>query len=139
MNGSNKLLAVGLMAGLLVCGGFLGVAVDRYLLSRSACPKAGTEKQGRPGRRTRAQKVERLTKLFTKRLDLTAEQQKVVRKSLEQSFDEMKPIRLRIQPELKAVRERAREKIRKVLTAPQRDKYNQMVRRYEARRAKRFR
>ena len=76
--------------------------------------------------------------LFTKRLKLNGEQQKVVRNSLDQSFKEMKPIRRRIQPELKAVRERAREKIRKVLTAAQREKYDQMVRRYEARRAKRF-
>lgn len=137
---SSKVSAIALIISLVLCGALLGVAVDRVYLSCSASEKTGAATTSqRRRRRSRRHKLKRLVDLFKKRLKLTADQEKAVREALAASWEEMKPIRRRIEPELKVLRERARRKIRKALTPEQLKTYEKMVARYEARRAKQFR
>lgn len=136
---SSKASAVALIVSLVLCGALLGVAIDRVYLSCSASEKTeDANKARRRRRRGRKHKLKRLMRLFKKRLKLTADQERVVREALGASWEEMKPIRRRIEPELKVLRERARLKIRNALTPEQLKTYEKMVARYEARRAKRF-
>ena len=134
---SNKTVAILLMVGLLVCGGLLGVAVDRLFLTETVAPKTDNNRTRRR-KKDRKKRLERLIKRFRKRLDLTEKQEQVVRDALTESFATTAGIRKRLEPELRTVREKAREKIRKVLTKGQLGKYEEMVNRYEKRRARRY-
>lgn len=134
---SNKAVAVGLTAGLLLCGFLLGVAADRLYLSGKDSRRCKDQAKSRK-RLTGKEKMERLTRRFRKRLELTDQQEKVVLDALLESNEEMKPIKLKIEPELRAVRLRAQEKIFKVLDPKQRKKYEEMVKRYERKRTRKF-
>lgn len=141
---AKNIKALGLMLGLLLAGALLGGTVVYYFVCESVSPDERTDLDGKKlgrrrkkrSRRYSAERRERLVAKFKKSLDLTKDQEEVVREALKESWDAMREIRRRIRPELQREREKTRDKIRKVLTSDQKAAYEEMIRRYEKRRAK---
>jgi hypothetical protein len=115
--------AVMLLFAILACGVGIGISVGRVLWGPVAAP------------RTSEERTARLVERFRRELDLAGEQARVVAEALRRSRAETEDIRRRIEPELRAVRDRARSEIAKVLAPAQREKFREIVERYEARRA----
>jgi hypothetical protein len=117
-----QFLAVALLAVLLGGGVALGVVIDRTWLRPEA----------REGDRT-----QRLLARFRDKLGLDAEQERAVGQALRRGRAELDAIRARIEPELTAARKRMRAEVSRVLRPDQRARYEEMVARYEAKRASR--
>jgi len=102
-------------------GGVLGFAFAHH---SSAAPKAiGPEAR-------RAQRREQLIR----EVGLDAEQQKQVIGILDQSQSEYKAVHVVMDPQIEAVRQKTRDKIRAVLTAGQRPKFEEFLQRIDAER-----
>jgi Spy/CpxP family protein refolding chaperone len=102
-------------------GGVLGFAFAHH---SSAAPKAiGPEAR-------RAQRREQLIR----EVGLDAEQQKQVIGILDQSQSEYKAVHAVMDPQIEAVRQKTRDKIRAVLTAGQRPKFEEFLQRIDAER-----
>ena len=139
-----KSKAAFLLGGLFLAGVLLGVALDRYVLNEVFLePESSPVRRWRHRRhrksKDQAKKLDRLVSRFKRKLGLNAEQEKVVRKALEQSWQETNAVRLKIEPRLRAIRQSHRKKILQVLDPKQRKRYERMVRRYEEKRALRLR
>jgi hypothetical protein len=137
---SGKTKAALLMAGIFLAGVALGVALDRFVIEQLVSEEspASVASRRRRRRRDRRKRLDRLVRRFNRKLGLSEEQEKVVRKALEQTWQETKRIKRKVEPELREVRETHREKIRNALEPDQLERYDRMVRRYEERRARRL-
>lgn len=137
---SGKTKAALLMAGIFLAGVALGVALDRFVIEQLVSEEspASVARRRRRRRRDRRKRLDRLVRRFNRKLGLSEEQEKVVREALEQTWQETKRIKRKVEPELREVRETHREKIRNALEPDQLERYDRMVRRYEERRARRL-
>jgi hypothetical protein len=137
---SGKTKAALLMAGIFLAGVALGVALDRFVIEQLVSEEspASVASRRRRRRRDRRKRLDRLVRRFNRKLGLSEEQEKVVREALEQTWQETKRIKRKVEPELREVRETHREKIRNALEPDQLERYDRMVRRYEERRARRL-
>jgi hypothetical protein len=128
------------MAGIFLAGVALGVALDRFVIEQLVSEEspASVASRRRRRRRDRRKRLDRLVRRFNRKLGLSEEQEKVVREALEQTWQETKRIKRKVEPELREVRETHREKIRNALEPDQLERYDRMVRRYEERRARRL-
>jgi Spy/CpxP family protein refolding chaperone len=83
------------------------------------------------------QRYERLLERFNSKLGLTPEQKELVRAVLEVKRLKIEALRAATKPKFDEIRDSARAEIRKILTPEQQAKFDEMQKRWEARREKR--
>jgi hypothetical protein len=115
-----------LLFAILGCGFAIGVSADRLWLAPHSPARSAESDEAR---------IEHLLGMFREKLDLDREQARVVGEALRRSREEVARIRERVAPELRAVRARTRAEIGAALRPAQRQAYDRMVERYEAKRA----
>jgi flagellar basal body-associated protein FliL len=105
-------------------GGMTGYvfAHQKYAVTNAAAPPSDAAR--------RAQKVQELTS----RVDLTPEQSQQVDAVIADVQLQMKTIRKTLDPQLGEVREKGRERIRAILSAEQRPKFEEFIRKMDAER-----
>jgi Spy/CpxP family protein refolding chaperone len=119
---SSRSKAVLLILGLFLLGAVCGATVERWvLLGRGRPPKAFFSR--RPSfRGPRSQ--ERLIHRFTRHLDLTPEQERKVKRILDESREQMMAQRKEIRKGMKDLLTATRSKIREILTSEQQKEYD---------------
>jgi flagellar basal body-associated protein FliL len=102
-------------------GGLAGYvfAHQKYAVTNAAAPPSDAAK--------RAQKVQELTA----RVNLTPEQSQQVDAVIADVQSQMKTIRKTVDPQLGEVREKGRERIRAILSAEQRPKFEEFIRKMD--------
>jgi hypothetical protein len=126
---------VGALSLVAILGGgvAVGVVLDRHWLR----PRAERQVQVKAPRPGDPGHLDHQVARFRERLKLDAGQEKVVREALRDMNQEVAALRKRIAPEMRTVRARARERVEAVLTAAQKARYAEMIKEWEARRARR--
>jgi len=122
---NSKLIAGIFFIGTLVFGMFAGVVLDRTVL-RPAPSTPGFRSFDRPIDGPRMH-------IFSKRLDLTPEQEKKLDDILESYKPRFGDLRLRMHPRYTALRDSLNADIRAILTPEQQDKFETMLREFKPR------
>jgi len=104
--------------------GFAAGALSLMLYARRSEP-------GRPAGWARKFDRERYVKQLTEAVGLQAGQMGELNSVLDQTREEFIALRTRLQPQFDEVRERARERIRGILTAEQQPRFEAFVRRWD--------
>jgi Spy/CpxP family protein refolding chaperone len=135
MNGSTmnpKLIAGVVFAATLVFGVFAGVVLDRTVLRPQPLRPGFRFLAGSPDARPPQMKM------FSRRLDLTPEQEGKLREILENYRERFGALRMNLHPQYVALRDSLNAEIRAVLTPEQQEKFEAMMREFNLGRHHRF-
>lgn len=108
----SRSLALMFLLGALLVGGALGFTADRVLTS-DRCAKSGDNR--------------RSFAWLTEELHLTPEQSATVDSIVERRHREMRAVIAPVRPQMDAVRDTARQQIRRVLTESQRARFDELL------------
>ena len=108
----SRSLALMFLLGALLVGGALGFTADR-VLSSDRCAKSGDNR--------------RSVAWLTEELHLTPEQSAAVDSIVERRHREMRAVIAPVRPQMDAVRDTARQQIRRVLTESQRTRFDELL------------
>lgn len=117
----SRSLALMFLLGALLVGGALGFTADRVLTS-DRCAKSGDNR--------------RSFAWLTEELHLTAEQSAAVDSIVERRHREMRAVISTVRPQMVAVRDTAREQIRRVLNDTQRARFDELLARKDSEKEK---
>ncbi len=120
----SRFAALGLLLLVLASGAAIGVVVERTWLGA-----------GRATKLTDKERVERLLAKFKKDLTLDAAQEAQMREVMSKGRAAVNAIVARVDPEVQSTRQKTREEITKLLTPAQAERYREMVKRYQAKKA----
>ena len=127
MNARNsRFMVVGLLLLVLGSGVAIGIVLDRLWLGNGAAVAPPASDQ---------QRVEQLLARFKNDLKLDPAQEKSARSILLRGRRDVSALLARIEPEVRASRQKTREEIAKLLTSEQARRYEELVARYRAKRA----
>jgi Spy/CpxP family protein refolding chaperone len=108
----SRSLALMFLLGALLVGGALGFTADR-MLAGGRCAKNGDNR--------------RSFAWLTEELNLTAEQSTAVDSIVERRHREMRAVIAPVRPQMDAVRDTARQQIRRVLDDTQRARFDELI------------
>jgi len=121
----NRFAVLGLFLLVLGSGVAIGVVVERVWLSSGVAARKLTDQE----------RTERLLARFKKNLGLGAAQETKAREVMSRGRTAVSEILARVDPEVRAARQQSRDELTKLLTPEQAAKYQEMVKRYRARKA----
>jgi Spy/CpxP family protein refolding chaperone len=108
----SRSLALMFLLGALLVGGALGFTADR-VLATDRCAKSGDNR--------------RSFAWLTEELDLTPEQSRAVDSIVDRRHREMRAVIAPVRPQMDAVRDTARQQIRRVLNDAQRARFDELL------------
>lgn len=120
----SRSLALMFLLGALLVGGALGFTADRVLTS-DRCAKSGDNR--------------RSFAWLTEELHLTSEQSAAVDSIVERRHREMRAVISTVRPQMVAVRDTARQQIRRVLNDAQRARFDELLARKDSEKEKKTR
>jgi len=124
---NSKLMASIFFLGTLVFGMFAGVVLDRTVLRPAPRVPEFRSFDGPPDAPPRM-------RMFSKRLDLTSEQEQKLEEILESYRMRFGDLRMSMHPRYTALRDSLNADIRAILTAEQQEKFETMLREFKPRR-----
>jgi hypothetical protein len=133
---SMRLLGAVLLAVVLGSGVGVGIALDRLWLRPGAAAGKSQPRATRRDRDPRA-RADRLMRRFRAKLDLDEAQARTVRAAVLEMFTTTRKLRRQVHPAVEQARTQARDRIRAVLRPDQRARYEQLLKTYLERKAKR--
>ena len=122
-NGNAKQRAVLWVFVVFLLGASLGGVLGYHFAGRSQAYAAPVQTEAE----RRAQKVAYLTR----EMNLTSDQQKILDDAIREAQEKIKVVRDASQPQVNAIRQQAREKVRASLTADQLPKYETYLRKLD--------
>lgn len=117
----SRSLALMFLLGALLVGGALGFTADR-VLTGDRCARNGDNRRSRTW--------------LTEELNLTAEQSAAVDSIVERRHREMRSVISTVRPRMDAVRDTARQQIRRVLDDAQRTRFDELIAKKESEKEK---
>lgn len=117
----SRSLALMFLLGALLVGGALGFTADR-VLTGDRCARSGDNRRSRTW--------------LTEELNLTAEQSAAVDSIVERRHREMRSVISTVRPRMDAVRDTARQQIRRVLDDAQRARFDELIAKKESEKEK---
>jgi hypothetical protein len=125
MNGKSKAWALALLVGMLILGGVVGAAVDRFLICQPAT--AAMHERWRGERERERDRREGYLDWLAAELQLTAEQQAELEAIVERHRDEMAAIWQEMRPRFEDLKAQARAEIRSLLSEEQLAAYERLL------------
>ncbi|UCC48245.1 MAG: hypothetical protein JSV41_12365 [Gemmatimonadota bacterium] len=132
MNGKSKAWALALLVGVLILGGGVGTALDRFLFRQPATAAIHERWRGE-GERERDRREGYLEWLAAE-LQLTQDQEAQLEAIVERHREEMSAIWREMRPRFEQLRDQARAEVRALLTEEQLAAYERLLEREAERR-----